>query len=140
MYFLIAFLDGFWMDFGVILGSFWEPKSVILGINFLMIFAYRSKSGPRAPKSSPRAPKSTPRMPKRAPRAPEERVPDHESTICTQNYIEARAASRAMVAARASASRAKAASRARAASRDQFCCASRSSQLHSFITDRLTDQ
>ena len=38
------------MDFGLILGGFWEPRAVILGIDFLMIFACRPKSGPRAPK------------------------------------------------------------------------------------------
>ena len=84
------------------------------------------KSAQERPKSAPRAAKSAPRAPKRAPRAPHERVP--------KNYIEARAASRARAAARASASR------ARAASSDQFCCVSKSSQLHGFITDRLTDQ
>ena len=30
--------------------------------------------------------------------APQERMPDHQSTICKQNYIEARAASRARAA------------------------------------------
>ena len=38
------------MDFGLILGGFWEPRAVILGIDFLMIFVCRPKSGPRAPK------------------------------------------------------------------------------------------
>ena len=48
VHFLI--LGGFLEDFGLILGGFWEPRAVILGIDFLMIFRYRPKSGPRAPK------------------------------------------------------------------------------------------
>ena len=47
---LVSFLLLFWVDFGLILGGFWEPRAVILGIDFLMMFRYRPKSGPRAPK------------------------------------------------------------------------------------------
>ena len=53
----------------VILGGFGGSKSVIFGIDFLMIFAYRSKSGLRAPKRGPRAAKSAPRAAKSGPRA-----------------------------------------------------------------------
>ena len=70
--FLVPIFDCFFFDVGVILGGFWEPKSVIFGINFWMIFACRSKSGPRALKSGPRAPKSAPRAPQERPRAPQE--------------------------------------------------------------------
>ena len=71
------------VDSGVILGGFGGSKSINFGIDLLMIFAYRSKSGLRAPKRGPRAaksglrapksgqepPKSAPRAAKRAPRA-----------------------------------------------------------------------
>ena len=36
--FLHRFLVDVWLDFGVILGGFWGSKSVILGIDFGMIF------------------------------------------------------------------------------------------------------
>ncbi len=67
--FLHRFLVAFWCDFGAIWGGFGESKSVILGIDFLMIFACRSKSGPRAAKSGPRAAKSRQERPKSGPRA-----------------------------------------------------------------------
>ena len=70
--FLYRFLVAFFFDFRIILGGFWEPKSVIFGVNFGMIFACRSKSGPTAPKSGPRAPKSAPRAPQERPRATQE--------------------------------------------------------------------
>ena len=62
-------LVAFCSDFGAILEGFWGPKSVILGIDVLMIFACRVKSGPRAVKSGPRVAKSGPRATKSAPRA-----------------------------------------------------------------------
>ena len=75
--FLSSILIRFGVDFGSLWASFWEPKSVIFGIVFLMIFACRSEIAPRAakscqerPKSSPRPPKSGQRAPKRRPRAP----------------------------------------------------------------------
>ena len=52
------------------MGGFWEPKSVILGIDFWMIFACRSKTAPRPPKCAPRPPKRHPRGTKRHPRPP----------------------------------------------------------------------
>ena len=57
----LLILDPFCTHFELILGGFWEPKPVILGIYFLIIFACRPKSGPRAPKSAPRAPQERPR-------------------------------------------------------------------------------
>ena len=48
------FLVRFWGHFGNILEPFWRSTSVIFGIDFLMIFACRSKSGPRAAKSGQR--------------------------------------------------------------------------------------
>ena len=69
--FLHRILVAFWVDFGVIWGGFWEPKSVIFGIDFLMIFSCRSKSGQERPKSTPERPKSAPRAPQTTPRAPE---------------------------------------------------------------------
>jgi len=60
----------FWSDFGVILGGFGEPKSIIFGVEILWIFACRSKSGPRAAKSGPRATKSGPGAPQERPREP----------------------------------------------------------------------
>ena len=75
--------------------GFGGSKSVIFGIDFLMIFACRSKSGPRAaksgqerpkssqerpksgqkrPKSGPRAAKRAPRVAKSAPRAAQEQL------------------------------------------------------------------
>ena len=68
--FLHRFSVDFWDDFGVILGDFWGSTSVILGIDFWMNFACRSKSGPRAAKSGPGAPKSRPRAAQERPRAP----------------------------------------------------------------------
>ena len=62
--FLHRFLVDLGVDFGVILGGFGGSKSVIFGIDFLMIFACRSKSGPRAAKSGPRAAKSGQESPK----------------------------------------------------------------------------
>ena len=59
--FLHRFLVAFWRDFGGIWGGFWDPKSVIFGIDFLMIFVCRSKVAPRAAKSSSRATKGGPR-------------------------------------------------------------------------------
>ena len=70
--FLSSILIGFWSDFGSIWAPFWEPNSVTLGIGVLMIFACRSKSGPRAPKSTPRAAKSRPRVAQERPRAAQE--------------------------------------------------------------------
>ena len=70
----------FGVDFGGILGAFGRSKSVIFGIDLLMLFACRSKSGLRAPKRGPRAPKSAPRAPKRGPRAaPKHTVSGKES-------------------------------------------------------------
>ena len=77
----------FGIDFGAIWDPFWEPKSVIFGFDFLMIFACCSKIVLRASKSSPRgakrlprgsqerprAAKSGPREAKRRPREPQER-------------------------------------------------------------------
>ena len=68
----LLILDPFCTHFEFILGGFWEPKPVILGIYFLIIFACRPKSGPRAPKSAPRAPKSGLKAAKRCPRAAQE--------------------------------------------------------------------
>ena len=70
--FLLSILFRFGVDFGSLWAPFLEPKSVILGIDFWMIFACRSKSGPRAAKSGPRAPKSRPRAAQERPRAAQE--------------------------------------------------------------------
>jgi len=59
--FLSSILVRFGSDFGSLWAPFLEPKSVIFGIDFWMIFACRSKIAPRAAKSSARAPKSLPR-------------------------------------------------------------------------------
>ena len=56
--FLYRFFVVCWFNFGAILGDFWEPKSIIFGIYFCMIFACRFKIAPRAAKSGPRAAKS----------------------------------------------------------------------------------
>ena len=59
------FLVRFWCHFGVLLGGFWVPKSVIFGIDFLMTFACRSKSGqerPRAVSERQRAAQERPRV------------------------------------------------------------------------------
>ena len=68
--FLSSILVGLGFDFGSLWAPFWEPKSLIFGIDFWMIFACRSKIAPRAAKSGPRAPKSLPRAPKSGPTAP----------------------------------------------------------------------
>ena len=78
--FLSSILVGLGSDFGSQKGAPREPKSVIFGIDFSLIFTCRSKIAPRAAKRGPRAPqerpraaqeepKSGPRAPKRAPRA-----------------------------------------------------------------------
>ena len=64
-----SILITFWLDVRNILGGFGKSKSVILGIDFWIIFACRSKSGPRAAKSGPRAPESRPRAAQELPRA-----------------------------------------------------------------------
>ena len=73
--FLCSILVGFGFDFGSFGAPFWEPKSVILGIDFGMVFGIfcissqdRPKSGQEAPKRRPRPPKSGPRGPKSGPR------------------------------------------------------------------------
>ena len=52
IFFCFVFFTDFCMlfDFGAIWGGFWEHKLVIFGIDFLMIFACRSKIAPRAAK------------------------------------------------------------------------------------------
>ena len=78
LFFRIDFYHRFWCvlgsDFGAIWDPFWEPKSVILGIDFLMIFACRSKIAPRAaqepPKSGQEPPKSLPRAAKSGQESP----------------------------------------------------------------------
>ena len=67
--FLSSILIRFGVDFGSLWASFWEPKSVIFGIVFLMIFACRSKSGPRAAKSGQKRPKRGQKWAKSSPRA-----------------------------------------------------------------------
>ena len=52
--FLHRFFVGLGSDVGAIWGGFWDPKSVIFGIDFSLIFACRSKIAPRAAKSLPR--------------------------------------------------------------------------------------
>ena len=59
--FLHRFLVALGVDFGAIWGAFGGSKSVILGIDFGMLFACHSKSDLRAPKRGPRAAKSGPR-------------------------------------------------------------------------------
>jgi hypothetical protein len=71
--FLSSILVGLGFDFGSLWAPFWEPKSVIFGIDFLMIFACRSEIAPRAAKSCQEPPKSSPRAPKSGPRGAQER-------------------------------------------------------------------
>ena len=84
LHFLHRFFVVFWFDFGAIWEGFGEPKSVILGIIFWMIFACASKIAPRAPQEAPKtapggpksvqeAPQSVPIAPQEAPRAPPKR-------------------------------------------------------------------
>ena len=65
------------VDLRLILGGFGRSKSVILGVDFCMIFACRPKSGPRAPQEQPRVaqgrPQSAQESPKGSPRAAQER-------------------------------------------------------------------
>ena len=71
--FFASIFDRFLVRFWSHLGGFWEPKSVIFGIDFLMIFACCSKSGPRAAKSLPRASQERPRASQERPRELQER-------------------------------------------------------------------
>ena len=68
-----CFLIRFWGHLGRLLGGFGGSKSVIFGIDFLMIFACRSKIAPRAAKSCQERPKSSPRAPKSGLRGAQER-------------------------------------------------------------------
>ena len=77
--FLSSILIRFGSDLGAILEPFWEPTSVIFGIDFWMIFHVvpgtpqeRPKSAQEPPKRGPRAPKSPPREAQERPRAPQE--------------------------------------------------------------------
>ena len=70
--FLSSILVRFGIDFGAIWDPFWEPKSVIFGIDFLMIFACRSKITPRAAKSLPRASQERPGAAQERPGAAQE--------------------------------------------------------------------
>ena len=68
--FSYRFLYRFFVDLevylGVILAGFGGSKPVIVGIDFGMIWACRSKSGPRAPKRGPRVAKSGQERPRAA--------------------------------------------------------------------------
>ena len=105
--FLHRFLVDLGVDFGVILGGFGGSKSLIFGIDFLLIFACacaclhvcacvcvggvgggeeRPKSGQEGPKSGlraakrgPRAAKSSPRAAQERPKAPKERQKERTS-------------------------------------------------------------
>ena len=71
---IVLIFDSFWVrfgiDFGVIRGGFGEPKSVILGIFFLMILGCRSKIGPEQPRSGQEPPKNPQERPKSAQERP----------------------------------------------------------------------
>ena len=71
--FLSSILIRLGIDFGSLWASFWVPKSVMLGIDFLMIFACRLKSAQECPKSAQERPKSAPRAPQERPRSRQER-------------------------------------------------------------------
>ena len=60
------------IDLEVDLGGFGGFKSIILGVEFGMMFAYRFKSGPRAAKRAPRAAKSRPRGRQELPKSGQE--------------------------------------------------------------------
>ena len=64
------FLVRFWGHLGRLLGGFGGSKSVIFGIDFLMIFACRSKIAPRAAKSAQEPPKSGQERPKSGQKRP----------------------------------------------------------------------
>ena len=70
--FLHQFLVDLGVDLGIISGGFGGSKSVILGIDFGMIFVCRPKSAQERPKSSQESPKGGPRAPKSDPRAPQD--------------------------------------------------------------------
>ena len=76
----VFFASIFASIFGRFLVRFWLPFGALLGaqighfvIDFLMIFACRSKIAPRAAKSRPRAAKSLPRASQERPREAQER-------------------------------------------------------------------
>ena len=71
--FLTSILVRFGCDFGSLWAPFLEPKSVIFGIDFWMIFACRSKIAPRAAKSLPRASQERPRAAQEEPQSGQER-------------------------------------------------------------------
>ena len=67
--FLASTFDHFLSDLGLILGGFGVPKSIMFRIEISLIFARRSKSGPRAAMGGPRAAKGGTRAARRGPRA-----------------------------------------------------------------------
>ena len=71
--FFASFFASIFCRFGVPfwchLGGFWDPKSVIFGIDFSMIFACRSKIAPRAAKSGPRAAQERPKSGQESPKS-----------------------------------------------------------------------
>ena len=70
--FLISVLVGLGFDFGSFCVPCSEPKSVIFGIDFLMVFACRSKIAPRAVKSPPGASQERPRAAQEEPQSGQE--------------------------------------------------------------------
>ena len=97
--FLSSILVRFGVDFGSLWASFWEPKSVILGIIFLVVFCMscqvrrralqeHSKTSLRPPKIAPRGPKRALRGPQEAPRGPKEDPRGHQETRSKQRKQE----------------------------------------------------
>ena len=79
--FLSSILIRFGSDLGAMLEPFWEPKSIIFGIDFWMIFHVvpgtpqeRPRASQERPKSSQEPPKSGPRAAQERPRAAQERL------------------------------------------------------------------
>ena len=75
-FFFSSFFEWFlvilWIYFGIMLGFFWVPELVILGVDFCMIFPFVprvAKSGPRAAHSAPRVAESRTRAAQERPRA-----------------------------------------------------------------------
>ena len=82
-FFDVRFCLRFWCVFGPILGPFWDPKWVILGVVFWPFFGRRPSGAPRVPQEAPRGSKKAPqeaprgaheasRAPKKVPKRPQE--------------------------------------------------------------------
>jgi len=105
--FLSSILIRFFFDFASLWPPFWESKSVILGIDFWMIFACRSKIVPRAAKSGPRAAQEAKKGPQKHSKGTQEHPKRHPSRAKQSKAQQSKAEQSRARQSRAEQSRAK---------------------------------